>query len=205
MLLPPPANQGGKVVEGLPWQIETFQDGTSRAFGLTLGTSTLTDAHGRFGSDAELAIVVAPGEAGSLETYFDQATLGAVTGKLIVTADIPATTIADMLSRSPKSEYMKSSTKKHALAESDRPAALASRIRAIALIPSINLDEAMIIQRFGQPAERVRATEHTEHFLYPGKGIDIILDTEGKELLQYVAPRDFARLREPLKSQGEKK
>jgi hypothetical protein len=37
-----------------------------------------------------------------------------------------------------------------------------------------------------------------EHFLYPAKGLDLILDRKGKEVLQYVAPRDFARLREPL-------
>lgn len=203
-MLLPPADRGGKAVEGLPWQIETSSDGGSRVFGLSLGASTLADARERFGEDAGLAVVAAPGEAGSLEAYFDQATLGAVTGKLIVTADVPAEAIAGMLSRSPKFEYMQSSTKKHLLAESDRRAALASPIRAIAFIPSVNLDETMILQRFGQPAERIRASGHTEHFLYPDRGLDIVLDSEGKELLQYVAPRDFAHLREPLDSKGER-
>jgi hypothetical protein len=204
MVLPPPADPGGKKVEGLPWQIEALSDGTSRVFGLTLGTSTVAEARGRFDKDAEPSIVAAPGEAGSLETFFDQATLGAVTGKLVVTADLSETRITEMRARSPKFDYMNSSTKKHLLAEADYNEALASRIRAIALIPSINLDEAMILQRFGQPAERVRTSEHAEHFLYPERGLDILLDSEGKELLQYVAPRDFERLREPLKSQGTK-
>lgn len=202
-MLLPPTDRGGKAIEGLPWQIDALSDGSSRVFGLTLGTSTLADARARFGGDAEFAIVAAPGEDGSLEAYFDQATLGAVTGKLIVTADVPAATIAGMRSRSPKFEYMKSSTKKHLLAEGDRDAALASRIRGIAFIPSVNLDEAMLLQRFGQPAERIRSSRNTEHFLYPDRGLDIVLDAEGKELLQYIAPRDFARLREPLESKGE--
>jgi hypothetical protein len=56
----------------------------------------------------------------------------------------------------------------------------------------------MITQRFGQPAERIKAGTTFEHLLYPDRGLDIRLDTEGKEVLQYVAPRDFTRIREPL-------
>lgn len=199
MLLSPPTDRGGgKTVEGLPWQIEVLPDGTSRVSGLTIGTSTLNDARKQLGMEGETAIVAAPGEAGSLEAYFQEATLGAVTGKLILTADVSPDTIAGMLQRATKAEYMQSSTKKIALADHDLPTALAARIRAIAFVPSINLDEAMIVERFGQPAERLRASKHVEHFLYPERGLDIVLDSEGKEVLQYVPPREFERLRGPL-------
>jgi hypothetical protein len=36
------------------------------------------------------------------------------------------------------------------------------------------------------------------HLLYPPLGLDVVVDGDGKELLQYVAPRDFERLRAPL-------
>lgn len=206
MLLSPPADRGsGKAVEGLPWQIEVLPDGTSRVFGLSIGTSTLADARARLRIEGETAIVAAPGEAGSLEAYFQDATLGAITGKLILTAELADDALEAMRQRATKSEYMNSSTRKMKLADQDLPSANAARIRAIAFIPSINLDEAMVVQRFGQPAERTRSSEHMEHFLYPERGLDIIVDSEGKELLQYVAPRDFARLREPLKSKEEQK
>lgn len=200
LLLPRPADRGGPPVEGLPWQIEVLPDGGSRVFGLTLGASTLADALARFGRDAELAIVAAPGETGSLEAYFDPAEAGPITGKLVATAAASTETLAAMLARSPKFEYMKSSTKKYRLAEADHAAALASPLQALAFIPSANLDEAMILQRFGPPAERIRAGTNAEHFLYPDRGLDVVLDSEGKEVLQYVAPRDFARLRDPLKA-----
>lgn len=201
-LSPSPDTPGETTVTGLPWQIEITPDGSSRVFGLTIGAATLADARTRFGDDGEIAIVMAPGESGSLENYFEHATLGAVTGKLILTADISPEALSEMRGRAVRSAYMQSSTRKFTLASEDKTAALAARIRAIAFIPSINLDEAMIVQRFGQPAERVRSAEKTEHFLYPERGLDIVLDADAKELLQYVAPRDFARLREPLKQQG---
>lgn len=199
VLSPAPDNLPGKPVTGLPWQIELLADGHSRVFELTVGASTLTDARSRFG-EGELALVAAPGETESLELYFDSVTAGAVTGKMIVTAELSADVIAAMRQRAPKTDYMKSSTKKSALADDDYPAAWAAPIRGLAFIPTINLDEAMIIQRFGQPAERLRTAEKTEHLLYPDRGLDVVLDADTKELLQYVAPREFARLREPLKS-----
>jgi len=199
LLSPSPDNQTGNPVTGLPWQIEKLPDGQTRVFELTVGTSTLTDARRRFG-EGELALVAAPGEPESLELYLDTVTAGAVTGKMIVTAELSGDTIAAMRQRATKTEYMKSSTKKSALADEDLPAAWSAPIRGMAFIPSINLDEEMIIQRFGQPAERLRTAEKTEHFLYPDRGLDVVLDADAKELLQYVAPREFARLREPLKA-----
>jgi hypothetical protein len=48
-------------------------------------------------------------------------------------------------------------------------------------------------------------SEKRVHLLYPEKGLDVVVDSDGKELLQYVAPRNFAELREPLhKPDGEK-
>ncbi|MBI4998570.1 MAG: hypothetical protein HZC22_17080 [Rhodocyclales bacterium] len=203
VLSPAPDNRAGKPVTGLPWQIEVLADGHSRVFELTVGASTLADARSRFG-EGELALVAAPGEAESLELYFDTVTAGVVTGKMIVTAGLSADTIAAMRQRATKTEYMKSSTKKSALADEDLPAAWAAPIRGLAFVPTINLDEDMIIQRFGQPAERVRTAEKTEHLLYPDRGLDVVLDADAKELLQYVVPREFAGLREPLKAMGAK-
>jgi hypothetical protein len=204
LLSPTPDNRTGQAITGLPWQIEILPDGRSRVFELSIGSATLGDAQQRYG-DGELALVAAPGEADSLELYLDTVTAGAVTGKMIVTAEVAADALAAMRQRTTKTEYMQSVTRKSVLADRDIPAARAAPIRAIAFVPTINLDEAMVVQRFGQPAERICTSEKVEHFLYPDRGLDIVLDSDGKELLQYVAPRDFGRLREPLKAQGATK
>ena len=73
-------------------------------------------------------------------------------------------------------------------------------IRAIAVIPTVNLDEETVVSRFGNPGERLAVSENRVHLLYPDKGLDVVVDRDGKELLQYVAPRDFALLRDPLKA-----
>ena len=198
-LIPLPSSPSGDVaIEGLPWQIEPLGDGRSRVFGLTLGSSTLADARARFGADGELAVVTAPGEEGSLEMYYSDVVAGAVSGRLILTGDLPATTLAAMRERASKVDYMQSSTRKASLADGDVGSALRAPIAAIAFIPAARLDEAIVLQRFGQPDERIRTSETVEHFLYAARGLDLALDSDGKEVLQYVAPARFAAVRQPL-------
>jgi hypothetical protein len=196
---PPESARVGGPDENLPWQIEALADGGSRVFGLTLGVSSLGEAQARFG-DLQIAVIAAPNEPGSLEAFVDGVTLGFVTGKLILTAAAAPETITQMRERAAKTEYMESAAaaKKCSLAAADEELAHRLPIAAIAFIPSVSLDEQMVVQRFGQPAERIRSSETTEHFLYSDKGLDLRLDAKGKEILQYVAPRDFARVREPL-------
>lgn len=184
--------------EGAPWQIEVLADGHARVFGLTPGLSTLDDAIARFGPEAQVAMIMAKGESGSVEAYYETLKAGIVAGKMILTLDTSLAEREEMLKRAVKAEFMESTTRRITLAEDDLRAMSKARIFAIAFIPSAQLDEAIVLQRFGKPAERIRSGEHTEHFLYPDKGLDLRLDAKGKEVLQYVAPREFARLRDPL-------
>jgi hypothetical protein len=71
-------------------------------------------------------------------------------------------------------------------------------------MPSVRLDEVTIGKRFGQPARRIREKKSgTVHWLYPQNGLDIVLGDEGKPVLQYVPPKDFGKLLQPLLDHGE--
>lgn len=182
----------------LPWQIERLPEGGSRVFGLTLGRSTLQDARQQLGGDVQVALIVAPGETGSLEAYYESIDAGAVKGKMVLTLETSLAQREQILARARKVDYMQSAARRVDLGADDLRQADRARIIAIAFIPAANLDEQVVLQRFGVPGERIRSSEYKEHFLYPDKGLDLQLDAKGKEVLQYVAPRDFARLRAPL-------
>ena len=195
---------GAPTGPGLPWQIEVRPDGSSRVMGLTLtdgaGASTLADVRRLFGPEVPIAVIAAPGEDGSLEAFVDPAQLGFVSGKLVVTARLDAATLRGLRERATKSDFMESTTRKYTLSPADEALALKAPVAALSFIPQARLDADAILARFGQPARRVKSNGHLEHFLYPEKGLDVILDTEGKELLQYVAPSSFERLSAPLEA-----
>ena len=191
-------------MNGLPWHITPLPSGDTQVFGLRLAAqpeaaSTLGDVQRRWASDFQMAVVAAPGENGTLEAYVETATMGVIIGKLVVTTQVSPQVIQGFRERAAKVGYMNSSTRKYSLSASDQALALRSPILALAFIPQANLDDAIVKARFGEPAERVRSNAHAEHWLYPDKGLGITLDSEGKELLQYVAPAQFTRLREPLR------
>ncbi|MDO9005663.1 MAG: hypothetical protein Q7V20_19620 [Aquabacterium sp.] len=192
----------------LPWHITPLSSGGTQVFGLRLAeqpeaASTLGDVQRRWASDFQMAVVAAPGENGTLEAYVESATMGFIIGKLVVTAQVSPQVIQGFRERAAKVGYMNSNTRKYSLNADDQALALRSPILALAFIPQANLDDAIVKARFGKPAERVRSNAHAEHWLYPDKGLGITLDSEGKELLQYVAPAQFARLREPLRQPAQ--
>ena len=184
--------------QGMPWQIEHLPDGSTRIFGLIPGRSTLEEARRALAAEPAVALIQGENDTGSLEAYLDTYAIGALTGKMILTLGSTQAEREAMLGRALKGEYMKSTTKRITLAPADLLAAAQARVVAVTFIPSAQLDEQILLERFGSPNERIRNSENTEHFLYPALGLDIQLDRKGRELLQYVSPADFARLREPL-------
>ena len=184
----------------LPWQIAVDGQGGSTVFGVQPGVSTLADARRRFGGDVQVAIVAKSDEVGALEAYFPQVPLGFVLARVIVTVEAEEARVTAMRERALKAEHMESTTRKITLHPDDLALADTLPVRAISVIPTVNLDEATVVQRFGQPGERLVVSDKRVHLLYPDKGLDVVVDGDGKELLQYVAPRNFAWLREPLKA-----
>lgn len=187
-----------QAVAGLPWQIEVMSNGETRVFGLIPSRSTLDEARWKFNRDMEIAVIAAPGEPGTLEAYSSSVTTGVILGKMVLVAEVGKETVGQLRQRAIKSVHMDSSTRKYILHHDDLALAWRSPIASITFIPAANLDEQTVLRRFGAPAERIRINERIEHFLYPDKGLDITLDSQGKEVLQYVATSHFARLREPL-------
>ena len=188
-----------KPITGLPWQIEKLPDGSTRVFGIVLGDSTLGDAVNALGGDAEIAIMMDKNGNDSLEMYFGNYRAGLLSGKLVLLGDIDSDTLIAMRDRAASREVMESTARKFVVNDSDRPLAYRARVKHIAFIPAVNLDEDIIRERFGEASETVQRGADVKHFLFPELGLDIALNDKGKEVLQYVAPADFAEFIAPLR------
>jgi hypothetical protein len=181
-------------VTGLPWQIEQLADGETRVFGITLGRTTLGEAMVQLGNDMELAIIAAPDEDGTLEAYFSHYASGPITGKLMLVMDVTPAALSTMRKRA----FQDRGTRRHRLHPDDLTVAYQSPVRAINFMPSYNLDEDIAHARFGKPAEIIQVNEQQKHLLYPDKGLDLILSTEGREILQYLSPGGFSAHRDRI-------
>ncbi len=197
--LKPDSGQTAKIIDNLPWQIEVLPDGESRVFGITLGQSTLTEVREQLGDNMQLAIVVASGqEIGALEMFYSRFKAGVFSGKLVFAADLPPEQLTQMMQRAVRAKYMDSGARKFTLHPDDLVIALNAPLASITFMPIVKIDKASAIKRFGPATEIIRTDEQLTHLLYPDKGLDLILDENNRAVLQYIAPRDFERLREPL-------
>ena len=181
-------------ITGLPWQIEPLPDGYTRVFGITPGVTTLRAAVQQLGDDMDLAIIAAPDEAGSLEPYYGHYSAGPVTGRLILVLDVPPGQLDEWRGRSQGD----SGTRRYLLHPDDLALAWQLPVRGITFSPSLDLDADIIQSRFGTPESVVEINTQQAHWLYPDRGLDVVLDAKGKEVLQYLAPREFAAYRAGL-------
>jgi len=181
-------------VTGLPWQIDRLPDGQTRVFGITPGQTTFAEAMAQFGNDLDLALIAAPHESGAVEAYYSHHSAGPVTGKLFLVLDIDADTLTAMRERG----FQDGGTRRYRLHPDDLPVAYRAPVKVISFIPSYDLDEDIVQARFGTPAAVIRANEQQQHWLYPDKGLDLVLNIDGKEILQYLPPAEFGAHRRQL-------
>jgi hypothetical protein len=186
-------------VTGLPWQIKVMDDGSTEVFGIHINHSTVADVIGKLGNDMEMAIVVSSQNAGSLEMYYGHYRAGLLSGKLVLRVSARQEDLSLWRANAVNVDYMASgAAKKFYLSAADYKAALKSRISSITFIPAVNLDESVVLARFGQ-VKPIRQKGVT-HFLYPAKGLDVAIYDDAKDVLQYVEPAAFKQLSAPILS-----
>jgi len=181
-----------------PWQIAVQADGKLRVFGITLKQSRLLDATKVLGSNYDLGLFETENQPLSLEAYFNEVTLGGISGKFILTLEASQAELVALRDQAVKRKVLESGARRYTVTYADKVRLAEKTITSLGYIPYINLDEEIIKRRFGEPAERIVIDQKRQHLLFPERGLDLLLDEKGKELLQYVDPAEFGKLRQPL-------
>jgi hypothetical protein len=183
----------------LPWQIERTADGGSRVFGLTLGRSSLDDAEAQLQEPVEVQLFRPEEGAITVEGYMDNASISGLRAKLVFTVDVPPERIEGIFDRGVRIAKSSSGAHKVTLARDDLAAVKRLPISAITYLPRADLSEELVRARFGEPARRIAGSEAgAVHLLYPQLGLDVTVDPEQHEVLQYVRPDRFDQLVQPL-------
>lgn len=196
-----PGKPGDK--SDLPWHIGHPTPDTVRIFDLTLGLSTTNEAEQRFKEEAKPSLFKSPGGQLVAEIFFEQVNLAGLKSKIVLSVAVPDAELQSMYERGLRMSGT-GSGKKITLAPDDVARVRALPISSLTYMPSVRLEEEVIGKRFGQPAQRIREKKSgAVHWLYPQHGLDITLGNDEKPVLQYVPPKDFDKLLQPLLASGE--
>jgi hypothetical protein len=184
----------------LPWDIKVDGQGGSEVFGLTLDKSTLNQARAIFGSEGKISLFITRDGKPSLEAYFERASLSGLRADIVLVLDADAETLQGFFDRGSRISRTTDITRKVELASSDLADIGRLPIGSINYIPATNLDDELVLSRFGEPAEKIRETNTgVTHWIYPERGLSIGINPEGKEMLQYVPPGQIDLLIDAIK------
>lgn len=176
----------------MPWQIQVRPDGGSRVFDLELGRATLDDARGKFGAVENFAIFERDADHSDLEAYFGDVGFGMLQAKVVVKLQAEESERRQMMEQARGREASPSGDWKYPLPLASGEHLGGRLVTAISYVPSHRgLDRAFFEQRFGTPAYTLTENEHAVSWFYPDKGVSILIDDKGREVLEYLAPRDF--------------
>ncbi len=185
---------------GFPWQIEQLDSGYTRVFHLVIGQSTLGDAQQLFKEIPEISLFVPKQSKAVIEAFFSEVKIAGLKSKMVMAIDISDKEIEAMYNRGLRIATLGSGTRKVTLTDEDVVKVKRSPIASITYLPKVNLDAELLVNRFGQPAEkRADVESDAVHWLYPELGVDIALSEKNKEVILYVMPSKFDAIVKPLK------
>ncbi|MBK9161820.1 MAG: hypothetical protein IPM27_09720 [Nitrosomonadales bacterium] len=189
----------------LPWNITHPTPDTTRVFGITLGQTSLDEAARIFKHEAEIEISLFKSAEGkmSVEAFTEEVNFNGLKAKIVMNINLPPNELQGMFERGLRMNSTPSG-KRITLTADDLARVRSVPITGLTYLPNVKLDEAIIIKRFGNPAQRIRESKTKAiHLLYPQHGLDLVLGNEEKPVLQYLAPKDFDLLSAPLLANGE--
>lgn len=177
----------------LPWQIETRADGTSKVFDLHLGEATLADAVAKFGHQPEgFAVFERSAEQSDLEAYFGKVSFGPLQARVVVRLVATEQERRAFIAEAKQRESSPTGDWKYTLNDSVGTQLQQHRIGVISYVPGTRgLDKDFYLERFGEPVGTLAEEEEAVSWFYPSKGLSILIDDNGPEVLEYVAPKAF--------------
>lgn len=185
--------------DNLPWQVTNTAEGNTQVFQLDIGKATLKDVIKRLQSFPEMAVFAHESGKRTLEAYFGTQRIGLFEAKIIAELQATPAQLDSFQTNTTKREGMASGQWKHTLAEADVKIANDLRVQRLIYMPVINYEPEIVLARFGEPEERAASLQAgIDYWFYPSKGLAILMNTDGKEILYYAGQQDYAAMKQEL-------
>jgi len=170
-----------------PWDTTRTESGLVKAFGITLGETTIKESEISLGKTPEIELLTSNtdssiGQWYELVAIYKEVIISGVISELRLTYQLEQRTLQALYSSLPiKSQTEESYNISPELAAAHSSTAIAD----ITYIPSINYGEEIIIQRFGNPEKEDVISDAVKKWLYPEIGLEIQLHANQSERFIY--------------------
>lgn len=170
----------------LPWNAHYDNTGQLHALGLVLNKSTLKDAMDLYGKDVEVKIFSDNNnENKSIEAYFPVIYIGAIKAALALKIELSPEELEQAYNDGKSIKTNPSGTREISLYTATITKFFDHPLSSITLLPRKHLTEQSIQKRFGEADKKEVQSDKLAHWFFYEKGLEMIIDDEGPEALQY--------------------
>ena len=190
-------------ITDFPWHIEHPNVETTRIFGITLGTTNTQEAQEHFKEDGKPILFKSTSGQLVVEVFFEEVHLAGLKSRIVLSIAVPDSELQGMFDRGVRMNAT-GSGKEITLTHDDIARVFSLPISSLTYMPATRLEDSVFAKRFGQPEMKVKEkVGGAIHWLYPQNGLDITLGGSEKPLLQYISPKNFEKLTQPLLTHGD--
>lgn len=185
MMIPSPQEDAPK-----PWEITQNREGTVTVFGIHLGTTTYAQVQQLWQEAGETAIFATTEQPLSAEVFFDRINLSGLSARAVLTLDMEQGLLETMRNRAMTARLQPSGARRYEPSISDHQHFLAAKVYAITYVPSIRLEEDMLLSRFGYPESKQKDPLDAQAIIwhYPHSGLTIRLHEKDRAVFTYQNP-----------------
>lgn len=169
----------------LPWNASYDENGQLHALGLVLNQSTLKDVTELYGRDIEVKLFEMQDGSKSAEAYLGSAYIGTIHGALVIKLALTEAELAEFYDRGARTTISKQGARQIQLNNADTLALFNFPIDEVTLVPRRNLTTESIIKRFGEADEVQELEEGLQRWLYPQRGLELVLLEGSNDILRY--------------------
>lgn len=188
----PDVPENDHLITSLPWIIETDNQGGSRVFGLEIGTATVRQAQILFNDEAKLAVFEDRNGKRSLEAFFNYTQIAGLQAHITLTLQATPDMLETLTSQAIEKKAQASNSYKLLLPAGLNETLLDHPFNSLTYQPKISIAPDILQARFGQPDTVILTGETIQQWLYPAKGLSLLVAENAKPVFQYVRPDQFS-------------
>jgi len=190
----PEQQESKQTAKLLPWQIEITPQGNTQVFNIEVGASNTQQVSELWQVSPEIALFRAPDGSHRLESYLGKVKLGPFQARIILNLQANDEQLASFAANSSSSDATPSGNHQLRLNKDDFELALLMPITELSYSPAVDTEADMLANLFGKPAREIQIDDSSSYWLYPERGLVILLNTEDKDVFHYFPPRNYDQI-----------
>lgn len=184
--------------DNLPWQVTVNAAGYTQVFQLELGKTTLKEMIETLQHFPEMAVFQKKAAPLILEAYFGKRRLGVLDARLIAELEASEAQLKRFVQENTERKPQPSGAWKYSLSEDNVQQANQLAVKYVMYIPAADYSPDIVNKHFGEPDSVQPINAQAAYWLYPDKGLILLLNADGSEVFHYSSPQDYAALKQRL-------